>query len=362
MSSMPARRRLLGATAACASLAALGAAGRSSAAPCAVAAGFPRYRVADIGDLGGDNVRVADLNSHGLSTGMANRKTDDNRGVAFLARGTRMRGLPPVGPGSPSYGTGVNDAGWACGFDGTNGVRRPARAWLYQGGERSDLPAGPGEHSFAFALNAAAMVTGSVGDDAFVYRHADGQLERLALPPGFTAAQGRDVRDDGVVVGEMLGPAGRRAFVWTGRVAEALGIAGAAEDRAAALNRAGTVCGTLREINGDALDRAFVWQEGRTLRLGSLGDEGGASQALALNDAGWVVGRAARPGKAPGRVMQCAFVWQAGVMADLNLLMDPSSDPDWHLSTAVAINRHGQIVGQGRWRGERRSWIATPLA
>lgn len=344
-------------------LAAAGAAGASSLlAPGARATPLPRYLVQDLGDLGGDNVRVADINAHGLGTGMATRKPADNRGVAFLSRDGRMRGLPPAGRGTPSYGTGVNDAGWACGFDGTNGVRQPARAWLFQGGERRHLPGAPDEDSFARALNADGTVTGSAGTDAFVYHPAEDRLQRLALARGFGAAQGRDLNDEGQVVGEMWGTVGRRAFLWVGDRAEPLDIPGSAEHGASGINRAAQICGTLRHAGADAVDRAFIWQAGSTHELGSLDGEDAPSQALGLNDTGWVVGRAARPGRRPGQVEQCAFVWRAGVMADLNLLVDPRSGPGWRLSTAVAINRHGQIVGQGRLHGRQRSWLATPVA
>jgi probable HAF family extracellular repeat protein len=82
--------------------------------------------------------------------------------------------------------------------------------------------------------------------------------------------------------------------------------------------------------------------------LGALG--GDASAALDLNDAGQVVGAS----------FGHAFLWEDGVMHDLN---DAVVDLDgWVLETATAINASGVIVGHGVHAPYgRRAFVLTPV-
>jgi probable HAF family extracellular repeat protein len=54
-----------------------------------------------------------------------------------------------------------------------------------------------------------------------------------------------------------------------------------------------------------------------------------------------------------------AFVWQNGVIHDLNSLV---STRDWYLTTATSINDDGQIVGfaVNKRTGEPHGFLATP--
>jgi probable HAF family extracellular repeat protein len=54
-----------------------------------------------------------------------------------------------------------------------------------------------------------------------------------------------------------------------------------------------------------------------------------------------------------------AFVWQNGVMHDLNSL---ASTRDWYLTSATSINDDGQIVGfaVNKRIGEPHGFLATP--
>ena len=57
--------------------------------------------------------------------------------------------------------------------------------------------------------------------------------------------------------------------------------------------------------------------------------------------------------------VQHAFVWDGGVITDLNDLIGAESG--WILSEATGINTDGQIVGVGSLDGERGAFLLTPV-
>ncbi|MBI1917254.1 MAG: hypothetical protein HYS12_21320 [Planctomycetes bacterium] len=84
-----------------------------------------------------------------------------------------------------------------------------------------------------------------------------------------------------------------------------------------------------------------VWQSpGTVTNLGTLG--GSNTNAHDINDAVQVVGQS--PVRSNGNYH--AFVWQAGVMTDLNSFLPRKSA--WELSSAHSINNAGWIVGNGQ--------------
>ena len=86
----------------------------------------------------------------------------------------------------------------------------------------------------------------------------------------------------------------------------------------------------------------------------SLGTLGGVnSEAFAINERGQIVGAA---NTAAGAVR--AFLWQAGVMIDLNTLIPDGSG--WVLVSARGISEGGQIVGTGTLNGVTRGFLLTP--
>ncbi len=60
-----------------------------------------------------------------------------------------------------------------------------------------------------------------------------------------------------------------------------------------------------------------------------------------------------------GETSPRAFLFKAGRMIDLNGLF--GSDANTRLEDAVAINRHGQIVVNGRHNRLPAAWLLTPL-
>jgi probable HAF family extracellular repeat protein len=123
-----------------------------------------------------------------------------------------------------------------------------------------------------------------------------------------------------------------------------LGSLGGGTSEPRAINAAGQIVGTSRQIVGVELPvwRPFIWTpttgmvDMGTLFFqpgNSLGDSG---SAVDINDAGQAVGFSLVGSASPERH---AFLWtQSGGMVDLGTLMDSSS-------TARAVNANGQVVG-----------------
>jgi probable HAF family extracellular repeat protein len=147
---------------------------------------------------------------------------------------------------------------------------------------------------------------------------------------------------------------GDKSFVRFGGQAEVLEIPGAYSHNALGLNDSRQVCGWLRK-NTSRPKIAFIWQDGQLTLIPPLVlGKWTSSQANAINRAGVVVGVCERAERGT-----YAFMWQDGVMYELNKLIDEAS-AGWRLLSATTINNHGQIVGQGTFNGVRRAYLATP--
>jgi probable HAF family extracellular repeat protein len=104
-------------------------------------------------------------------------------------------------------------------------------------------------------------------------------------------------------------------------------------------------------------ERAFLWRAGQGMtELGSLGLN--YSRALDVNNRGQVVGYASTFAGFPTFGAAAAFVWEDGVLHDLNDLIPDGTG--WELLAAEAINASGTITGYGRLNGETRSFLLTP--
>jgi probable HAF family extracellular repeat protein len=143
----------------------------------------------------------------------------------------------------------------------------------------------------------------------------------------------------------------RRATLWRGGVGTDLGTLGGTNGQAYDINAIHQVVGVADTATNEP--HAFLYNldaNGNvTTRtdLGTLG--GGYSYAYGVSDTGIVVGTS----------NAAAFVWQAGVMRDLNTLLPTGSN--WRLDNARAVNNFGQIVGLGLHFGQPRAYLMTPF-
>ena len=288
----------------------------------------------DLGTLGGNASQAVARNQRGDTVGVALNDVAENPDFALF-----MNGFLPAAT--------------------------QARAFVSQGNGLQDLGTLGGNDAFASFINDSGLVYGLSYTDTVAH-------DTTGVPTihPFLWSNGT-MRDLGSLGGSLATP-GNISYFWTGPV----------------LNQHGDAIGT-STLPGDEFWHAFLWSCGRMRDLGTLG--GNLSEALAINGAGVVVGRADfspdspyhhavawrnnsihdlgvvdpcqnstatsinSAGDAVGGLGACtdnpddqnyfsAFFWHKGKpMADLNTLVTPASD--MHIEFATAINDRGEIVG-----------------
>jgi len=172
-----------------------------------------------------------------------------------------------------------------------------------------------------------SQISGNVAYHAFLY--TGGQMIDLGTPAGYSSSIALDINDHGQIVGGLNGTGqnGSEAFLYEDGVMTPLGITYRWYSTARAINNHG-------QIAGDSGSIAYLWEaDGTARRLGTLG--GTYSGALDINDAGQVLGYSAMPGNQETH----AFIWENGQMTDLGTL--PGGE-DVHPN---AISNSGKVVG-----------------
>jgi probable HAF family extracellular repeat protein len=307
------------------------------------AAEAPRYRVHSLGTLGlpRSASTAEDINDAGLLTGTLLDGSAHTRQFILGTGPGDLRALGTLG-GRWSEAAGLNDrgdvAGWSLDAEGT---QRPV---LWRDGRWIDLgaPFGGVAEGVANAVNDAGQATGQIGAHTLYY---DGITSR-ELRIGNTS-EGLDINDRGVVVGGavMPGDVVRRPFVWEHGRTTLLPSLGGTFGQALAVNDAGQVVGYSYNAAGELLP--FLYSGGTMTALAGSG----FGQAFDINEKGWVV----------GEQDLAAFLWREGTRWDLNTLVAPDQAGRWTLLSAQGINESGAIVGYGVYHGALRGFVATPV-
>jgi probable HAF family extracellular repeat protein len=260
------------------------------------------------------------------------------------------------GPGGA--GSGLNSAGQVV---GTMAAGADYRAFFYDGVTVADLGTLGGATSSALGLNDSGTVVGwsDVADgtrQAFVY--ANGAMSGLAIAGPSDAS---DINNSGVIAGTFTatngsGDVAPQAYTWANGVLTQLGPAladnqGAGErDFGHAINNAGMVVGTAAvNASPDFPSQPFLYSNGVMQDLGDFG--GIISDAWGINDLGQVVGGAgvALSDTQLNVYGQHAFFYSDGTLHDLGTLNDRFD------SAAFDINNLGQIVGVAATRDGSRA-------
>ncbi|HMJ00209.1 MAG TPA: hypothetical protein VK488_10285 [Gaiellaceae bacterium] len=359
----------------------------------------PGYEVQELGSLGG---------SYGVGTSVNN--TDWVVGHSTIATGDlhaalwRFGSVTDLGTfGGPGTNSAVlwpvkNELGvisgiaetdelnplneiWSCGYFFTQS-RHNCSGFVWQNGNKRALDTLGGYNSFATGTNNHLQTVGwaenSVHDPTCVSPQVlqflaviwgPGEDDVQPLPPllGDSATSATAINDKGQVVGisgscdRAFGRfSARHSVLWENGVPINIGdLGGVAWNTPMAINRKGDIVGFANRSAADGgsfRPRAFLsTKPGRIIDLGSLGDDP-FSQALGINEDRQVVGVSYSAGFA------CrAFIWEHGVMSDLNEL---APDYSGHLCAANDINDFGQITGEAVQQGTGRSvpFLANPLA
>lgn len=335
----------------------------------------PRYTLIDLGALDGGTVSEAiAINSLNQVVGWSNlgsvwqndRRVDKSSfRHGFVWTGGQLCDLNAEDGINIRLPRGINDAGVVVGNLFPLGAASCSFCVRADGSRMERLP---GVHR-AEAINGQGCIAGICIDENDTMQtvlvcpgngSTVGTLRPMELEAGMSGGSVRALNDRNEAVGYAMqgrcaDPEIKQAVLWS---ADGLGRAlfTGAEARtpsvATGINGLGQVVGyrdTPHRMQREARV-AFLYTGSSLIDLPML-PGAKQSEALGINNAAQVVGISGNR----------AFVWSlAAGAADLNALVSPESG--WTLTRANAINASGAIVGQGLFRGQRRAFLALPVA
>ncbi|MGB2985713.1 MAG: hypothetical protein WBE26_07495 [Phycisphaerae bacterium] len=309
------------------------------------------YEIIELGPFPEHTVGfAADINNSGVITGHWNMG-----GVSFVffVHEDGIRTDLDLGIQISAGTVSINDAGIIAGRWASVAYGE-ARAALWNNGVVTDLGTLGGTSSGAHGLNNLGQVVGGSGLINPPGRHAflwqDGVMvdlnDLLPEPPPWTLTYAIDINDAGQIIGKSLDNGHARAFLMTTKptaMVQDLGfLPGSLDTHPVAINVHGEIVGSADTDPGwTSFDRPFLWKNGVITELGALGR--GDGSATDINDAHQVVGTSRTQDNSTWH----AFIWEEGVMRDLNDLIPDDFEGD--LVGASAINSAGQILAGGRF-------------
>jgi probable HAF family extracellular repeat protein len=238
---------------------------------------------------------------------------DGNSMRAVIFTGTNLTDLGALPSAVASYAVAINNSMQVAGFTVTGPGSYPYVATLWQGGNATNLGTLQGNWSRASDINNSGTIVGVSDNHAFIYNSVAG-MQLIPDPPGFWA---------GTIVVE-------------------------------AINDSGVMVGSGSPTNYVQGRRALVWKQGSVLDIGLLIPPKNFAFSFAsdINSNGEVVGDSDSP------TGTHAFLYDStNGMRDLNGMI---VDTNWVLTSAVAVNDSGQIIGMGTYKGQTRSYLLTP--
>jgi probable HAF family extracellular repeat protein len=271
--------------------------------------------------------------------------------------------LDPLGGGT-SRGAALNDAGDIVGAATVPGDPNHTHAFLIHGGVATDLTHDTGRSfSDAVGVGGDGTVVGNTSTathllgEAFVWRN--GQLTTLGTMAGGRSSVAQAVNAAGLVVGaSAIAPTQDfHAFVFDRRMHD-LGTLGGAQSNALAINAAGTAVGWALTPAPSKL-HAVSWSAKRRITdLGTLepGNPDSTSEAIAVNDAGLIVGAASSADGGRG------FIVQGHRMYDLNRFVN-GLPAGARITSGDSITAAGVILASlTDVNGTPHSVLLTPVA
>ncbi len=369
---------------------------------------LPSYHVVKItASLGGAQSRGMAINAGGFVAGWSDRADGARHAVTW--RNGAIADLGTLGgPSSTLPWPGLNDAGtvvgishtarpdplhedWSCDAGGflPETTDLICRGFVSDESGMRELPTLGGNHGFAAAINNRGQIVGwaetpvhdptcvdaqVLGFKAVLWEPKPGSKGRIKTRelrpyPGDSASAATAINNRGEAVGisgdcdQAVGRfSARRAVRWGRNHKPVLipDLGGVTWHTPMDINDAGDVVGFSNppgpgDPEGEFIAHAFLWRSGAPAArdLGTLDDDP-VSEALAINSRGQIVGVSF--GAAAG---SRAFLWQDGVLSNLNDLADVVPDV---LLSAQDINDAGEITGRVRdgVTGVIYAFVATP--
>jgi probable HAF family extracellular repeat protein len=210
--------------------------------------------------------------------------------------------------------------------------------YLDNGGEFTYLNNTSEPECIPTAINDSGQIVGRVdygnNSTATPFLYSGGTMTLLPTPSGIVGVAG-DINDSGQIVGytQNTTTGAYRAFLDTGGTMYDLNSLATSSDLtlndAYGLNGSGEIVGYGTNASGD--EHAFVYDNGVVTDLGTFGGEN--SSAMAINNAGQVIGIAQTAGDAEWDL----FLYSNGQMTDLG----PRGGDGW-----AAINNEGQVIAE----------------
>ncbi len=346
----------------------------------------PRYTVIKLGTLGGIASGGNSMNDLGWEAGFSYLTGNQTQHAALWAYGLTIDLGTLGGPNSSVAWPNHNDQGAIAAFGETAEVDPLGEDWscsaffpqppthhqclgfIWQWGAKTPLPTLGGENGYAAGMNNRGQVVGwaeTPKHDSTCVLPQVRQFEGVIWGPGKNQVQilppynddpdsaATSINNEGQVVGvsgicqNSVGDlSAKHAVLWQdGKVIDIGNLGGSAWNTPGAINDRGEVVG-FSDLPGDQNGanfnaEAFLWKKnGGIQNLGTLpGDT--ISEATGINNEGQIVGLSC----VDATFANCrAFLWQNGVMTDLNALVSNSSS--LLLYYANDINSFGQIAGQ----------------
>jgi probable HAF family extracellular repeat protein len=350
--------------------------------------------------LGGTTSRGMAISNQGLVAGFSNL-ADGTRHAALWTDGAISDLGTLGGPGSTVPWPGINNNGIVVGISLTNEVDLLDEDWsceaggfiptttnlacrgFWWDGAIHELPTLGGTHGFATGVNDTGQIVGwaetlvhdptCVGVQVLQFRAVmwepkKGTKQELPPLPGDSTSAATAINNRGQAVGisgDCDQAVGRfsalHAVLWDhGQPTEIPNLGGKTWHTPMDINERGDVVGFSNppgpgDPEGEFISHAFYWNKHSDMAVDVGVLEGDAfSEAFAINSRGQVVGVSfGGPNGAH------AFLWQDGVLKDLNDLVDIAPDV---LQSAQDINDAGQITGRVRdaATGQILMFVATP--
>ena len=314
----------------------------------------PVFRITDLGVIPGKTVFNAfGINDLGQVTGSA----DDT--VFLWSRSTGMLDLGKPAGFDSAFGSEINNNGQiAVGTSKGSGPNFQGRAFRWTSGVFQDMGTLGGVYSSAHGIDGSGRIAGysytTTPNVWHAYRSTSGDslVDIDSMGGNFSFATG--INESGHVVGRArLSNGQEHAFLWNGFGSmQDLGTLGGSTSEANDISDSGIVVGV--SFTSQLAVHAFKWQNGVMADFGSPTPFN--SRAYAVNDSAQIVGN-----YSDGVTTQPLYWDGAGVMYDLNTVLDPITGAGWNLRHAFNINNRGQIVGQGIHDGALRAYLLTPV-
>ena len=357
-----------------------------------------RYTITYLDNLNGSRNRAAGISNSGLIAGFVNRPGNATRVAAFW-RNESLDTLGTLGgPNSIVQWPGISNNGIVAGITETADLDPLHEEWsctaflpsvtghicvgfVWQDGVMKPLPTLGGYQGFATSVNSLGQVVGWAETPVFdptcnlpqrlqfravLWDTNKGTKRELKPLPGDSTSAATGINNRGQVVGISgecdiaVGQlSAQHSVLWEKDTVIDIGdLGGDAWHTPMDIDDAGDVVGfsnPLGVIGINFSPHAFLWTKAGGIRdLRTLPGDAN-SQALGVNSSLQVVG-------VSSGATNRAFLWENGVMQDLNSLLGPDF-PDV-LIVAQHINEDGVIVGRAVLHGTTRQvpFVATPVS